>query len=192
MISLRGESAWSFYTSAGGGGGFGAFLLSGGMFVLKDLEGKLQSFDYGGFGIGMSYPLPKLLRLPQLTLPTITLRGQEFGATGSIADFPSDGIVYVTDACHGSDLTAQQLEGGVIYFDGGLGWLRGYGGSVLLAGIKKELLEMGIMIPSLMRLAIASAPAVIVMRGQNEGLQQSAGADFMLGQIQWEGIYRDD
>jgi len=88
--------------------------------------------------------------------------------------------VYVIQACHGFDLTAQQLEGAVIYFDGGVGWLRSYSESIVFAGIKKELQEMGITIPKLMGLATNSAPAVIVMEGQNPKIFQKISKELPL------------
>jgi hypothetical protein len=189
MINLRGESSWAFYTSAGGGGGIGPLIVSGGMFVLKDPDGKLQRFNYAGSGLGWSFPLPKLLRTPHLTLPTIMYKGQEIGATGATVDFPGEGIVYITEACHGSDLTPKQIEGGAIYFDAGIGWLRGFSGTIMMAGINPELLEAGVLIQRVMNLAISTAPAVIFMYGQNEGLQQSAGLDGMFGQISYKGLF---
>ena len=161
------------------------------MFVLRTPEGQLLRFNYGGSGMGWTFPFPKMLRLPQLTLPKIMLSGHEFGAIGSTADFPSNGVVYVTEACHGPDLSAQQIEGGTIYFDGGLGYLRGYGVSVFLAGLNEELMEAGILIPRAMELAIASAPAVIFIKGQNEGLQESVGGGILFGQIAEKGQYDD-
>lgn len=192
MINIRGKSAWSFYTSAGGSASIGPLLASGGMFVLEDPEHNLRRFDYAGFGAGTGQPIPKLLRMPKLALPKITLKGQEFGIAGATKDFPTNGVVYITEACHGADLTPEQLEGGAIYFDLGAGWLRGYSGTLMVAGINPELLQMGIMIQRLIELAISCAPAVILMSGQNEGLQESVSADFMFGQITYKGgVYSD-
>jgi hypothetical protein len=42
-----------------------------------------------------------------------------------------------------------------------------------------------------MSLAINTAPAVIIVRAVNEGLQDGLSAGFMLGQMQWQGIYED-
>ncbi|NIF77014.1 hypothetical protein F3J20_06295 [Paraburkholderia sp. Cy-641] len=168
----------------------GAFLVSVGLLVLDDPEGKRQQFKYAGFGMGISVPIPKLLHR-KLTLPQITLKGREIAGTGSTTDFPSNGIVYETAACHGN-LTPQKLEGGAIYFDGSAGLLYGTDVTVLLCGIKPELLEMAIMIQSFMALAVNAAPAVIVVRGVNEGLQEGLGGGLMPGQIIWKGTYDND
>lgn len=191
MIRLRKESAWQFYTSAGGGVGLGPVLVSGGMFVLRDPENNLQQFNYAGSGLGMSFSLPKMLGRPNLSLPQIMLHGHELGATGATADFPSDGIVYVTEACHGPDLTPNQIEGGAVYFDAGVGWLRGYAGTMLIAGMNTTLLQTAVALPHLMGFALSQATVVVLMKGQNEGLQQSAGVDYMLGQVSYHGHYSD-
>lgn len=191
VINLRKESDWQFFTSAGGAGGAGSVLISSGMFVLTDPEEHNHKFHYGGAGVGWSYPLSKLPSRPTLALPKLTLHGHEIGATGATADFPSDGIVYVTEACHGADLTPQALVGGAIYFDGGFGWLRGYSGTLLIVGINPELLEIGVMFPPMLNLALSTATAVIFMKGQNEGLQESIGVDYMLGQVSYQGEYSD-
>jgi hypothetical protein len=144
ILDLR-KSNWTFDTSAGDGGAFGVLLTSGGLIVLDDPEGNPQKFKYGGLGMGLSVPLPKLLH-PKLTLPKITIRGQEIAGTGSTTDFPGKGVVYETVACHGG-LTPQKLDGGVIYFDGSAGFLYGKGVTVMLCGINPELLQIGVLMP---------------------------------------------
>jgi hypothetical protein len=191
VINLRKESAWTFNTSAGGGGGLGDYVASKGMFVLKDPKGDLQRFNYGGLGLGLSVPLPKLMRKPHLAMPKIMLRGHELSFTGATADFPSDGTVYVTEACNGPDLTIEQLEGSTIYCDLAIGWLRGYSWTLMIAGINQELLELGIMMQPAWSMAIATAPALIFMRGQNEGVQQSIGVDGVFGEIQYAGPFSE-
>ncbi|WP_322045256.1 hypothetical protein [Paraburkholderia sp. J67] len=188
ILDLR-KSSWTFDTSSGGGTGFGALLMSGGLIVLDDPEGNRQKFKYGGLGMGLSVPLPKLLHR-KLTLPKITFRGQEIAGTGSTTDFPSQGVIYETAACHGG-LTPRKLDGGVIYFDGSAGLLYGKGVTVMLCGIDPELLEIGIMMRPVMTLAVNTASAVIVFRGVNEGLQEGLSGGLMLGQMQWQGIYEE-
>jgi hypothetical protein len=191
MINLGRESAWTFHTSAGGGGGLGDYVASKGMFVLKDPKGNLQQFNYGGIGLGISVPIPKLMRKPHLALPNITLRGHELTLSGASVDFPSDGTVFVTEACRGPDVTIGQLEGATIYFDLAVGWLRGHSWTIMIAGINQELLELGVMMRPAWNLAIATAPAVIFMHGDNEGVQQSAGIDGVFGGIQYAGRYSE-
>lgn len=191
MINLRKESAWTFNTSAGGSGGLGAFVAAKDMFVLADPKEELQQFNFGGAGIGWSWSLPKMLRKPHLSLPKITLNGHELGVTGSTVDFPSNGVVYVTEACRGPDLTIEQLEGAAVFFDFAVGWLRGRSWTVMIAGINQELIEMGVFLEPVWNMAIATAPAVIFMQGDNEGLQERAGVDGMIGEIQYAGPYSE-
>ena len=191
MINLKKESLWTFHTSEGGSGGLGDYIASKGMFVLKDPRGKLQQFNYGGVGLGLSVPIPKLMRKPHLALPDIMFHGREFSFSGATADFPSDGSVYITEACHGPDLTIDQLEGSTIYYDLAIGWIRGYSWTLMIAGINQELLELGVMMRPAWNLAIATAPAVIFMHGQNAGMQQSIGVDGVFGGLQYTGPYSE-
>ena len=62
----------------------------------------------------------------------------------------------------------------------------------MLIGINRELLLMGIVKPELIGMAIRSAPAALVMTGVNEGLQDTAGFAFMLGQIKYDGLFSAD
>jgi hypothetical protein len=61
----------------------------------------------------------------------------------------------------------------------------------MILGISRELILLGIGKPDLIGTAIRSAPAVLTMTGVNEGLQNSLGGAFMLGQITYKGLYAD-
>ncbi len=191
MIHIRKDSAWTFDTSAGGSGGLGDLVASKGMFVLKDPKGNLQRFNYGGAGLGFSTSISGLLHKPELALPKITLHGHELSLTGATVDFPSSGTVYVTEGCRGPDLTIEQLEGPTVYYDLAVGWLRGYSWTMMILGVNQELMEVGVMLWPAWEMAMALAPAVIFMQGQNEGLQQGGGFDGMLGEVHYAGPYSD-
>ncbi|SMG60075.1 hypothetical protein SAMN06265784_11547 [Paraburkholderia susongensis] len=86
----------------------------------------------------------------------------------------------------------RSLEGGTVYLEGAGGYLLGGNGSLMMLGISRTLLLMGIAKPDLIGMAVRSAPAVLTMAGVNEGLQNVAGIAFMLGQITYKGLYADD
>jgi len=82
------------------------------------------------------------------------------------------------------DLKApRSLEGGTVYLEGAGGYLLGGNGSLMMQGISRALLLMGVAKPDLIGMAIRSAPAALTMAGVNEGLQNMAALAFMPGQI---------
>ncbi|WP_233835894.1 hypothetical protein [Paraburkholderia sp. ZP32-5] len=192
MIVLR-KSRWNFDTSADAGIGFGAFNSEGGMFALDEPSGKTHQYIYSGFGMGISRGLSSMLRIPRFALPKIIVKNDELSGSGSTTDFTSQGKLYLTDSFKGADIVSpQSLEGGTIYLEGTVGYLFGGAGSFMLLGINRDLLLMGVVKPDLLGMAIRSAPAALIMEGVNEGLQDTVGFAFMLGQIKYTGLYTDD
>lgn len=96
----------------------------------------------------------------------------------------------MTEAFHGAELRTKDFEGGVIYLDWSAGYLAGWAGSYLLAGINRELMEAA-MLPwasaAFLRQAIMSAPVFIKTHGQMEGLTDAMGGGLMFGQIVHQG-----
>ncbi|MBN3803233.1 hypothetical protein GXB81_09215 [Paraburkholderia sp. Ac-20336] len=169
-------------------------LASGGVIVVDPPSGPPRKFEYSGVGIGLSIPILKWLKLQKLELPKISIRGHGIGGSGSAKGFDSNGTVYMTETFHGDELEAQNFEGGIIYLDWSAGYLAGWSGSYLLAGINLELMKAA-MVPwaggTFLRQAIMSAPVFIKTQGRMEGLTDSIGAGLMFGQIHYQGAEAD-
>lgn len=189
-INALRESRWRYDTGAGGGTGLELLLVSGGVIVLDPPSGQPQQFAYTGEGIGVSVPLLKWLKLQKLELPKLTVRGHGIGATGSTKGFDSGGAVYMSEAFHGAELQAKDFAGGVIYIDWSIGYLAGWAGSYMLAGIDPELMTAA-MVPwagaAFIRQAMMSAPVFIKTHGRMEGLTDSMGGGLMFGHMVYEG-----
>ncbi|NIF79362.1 hypothetical protein F3J20_18545 [Paraburkholderia sp. Cy-641] len=183
MKILR-KSGWTFDTSAGGGAGYGMFSTEGGIFVLDDLEGNRHRYFFSAFGLSLSWALTSLLRIPKLALPKIIVKGDELSGSAATSNFKSYGKLFLTESFKGVDLKdPRSLEGGTVYLEGAGGYLLGGNGSLMMLGISRALLLMGVAKPDLIGMAIRSAPAALTMAGVNEGLQNMAALAFMPGQI---------
>ncbi|WP_431018543.1 hypothetical protein ACQ4K0_10980 [Burkholderia cepacia] len=184
------ESQWKFKTGAGGGVGLDLFLASGGVIVLKPPSGQLEQFAYTGTGMGVSVPILKWLKLGKLELPKLNVRGHGVSGAGATKGFDSDGDVYMTEAFHGQELQLKNFEGGVIYIDWSIGYLAGWSGTFMLAGIDPRLMKLATVPVAggiFMRQAIMSAPIFIKTQGQMEGLADSLGIGLMFGQMTYQG-----
>lgn len=177
MLALR-RSNWRFDTGSTGGAGLGPLLASGGKFILTDPAYQEQAFYYGGCGIGWSKSA-SLFKMLDLGLPRFFHFPREVTGTGSTLDFTSSGSIYMTSAFHGKELKRSDMVGASIYIDADVGIVAdGYGATIMLLGMNSALMMMGISMPQMpfFRLAISEAPAVLVMRGFNVGLQSGAMA----------------
>jgi hypothetical protein len=182
MFSLR-ESKWSFNTSATAGLGIELLSMSGGKIVLDDPQKQTHDFSYTGFGLGVfDKPIPKI------KLPPVPILNRGISGSGSVEGFYSDGYLYMTDSFHGHELTKSDIQGSTVYLDASAGLLAGYGASVMLLGINTALLMPSLVNPGLFSNlaanAIRSAPALLFMHGQSEGLIASiAGVSAMIGYL---------
>ncbi|WP_159069081.1 hypothetical protein [Burkholderia metallica] len=189
LKTLR-ESRWKFNTGAGGGLGLDLFLTSGGVVVLKPPAGPLEQFAYAGTGMGVSVPILKLLRLGKFELPKLNIRGRGVAGAGATKGFDSDGTVYMTEAFRGQELQLKNFEGGVIYIDWSVGYLAGWSGTFMLAGIDPSLMKLATVPVAgtmFLRRAIMSAPVFIKTQGRMEGLADSFGVGLMFGQMTYQG-----
>ncbi|MFM0624863.1 hypothetical protein [Paraburkholderia xenovorans] len=192
MKVLR-KSKWKFNTSAGAGAGYGPFSAESGMFVLDDTSGHACQYLYTGFGPTFSREITSLLHIPKLALPKIIIIKDELGGSGSTTSFDSVGALFLSETFKGNDLGDPKcLEGGTIYLEGAAGYLFGGTGSLMMLGINRSLLFMGIVKPDLIGVAIRSAPALLVMAGDNGGPQNSAGFGFFIGGIEFKGRDSED
>lgn len=192
MTILR-ESHWEFITSAGMGAEFGILGYETGMFVLKDTSGQFHKYLYSGFGIASSRGLSTLLHAPRLALPKIIVKNGQLSGSGSTTGFTSLGKLFLTDAFKNADLTdPKSLEGGTIYLAGAAGYLYGGAMSFMFLGLNRALLVMGVAKPDFIGMAIRSAPAALLMAGDNAGLQDAAGFSYMFGQIDYKGLYDEN
>lgn len=176
-------SEWQFDTAATGGIGIEILSASGGSIILADPIKQRHSFSYSGFGLGfISFPIPKV------KLPPVPILNRTIEVTGASKSFDGGGILFMTESLHGEELSKADLQGGTVYLDGGTGLLAGYGGSVMLLGINTAYLAPWLLNPglgaNLAANAIKQAPALLVMRGQTEGLLASVlGVSAMLGYL---------
>ncbi|MFP3568132.1 hypothetical protein [Paraburkholderia sp. SIMBA_030] len=182
MLSIR-ESKWNYNTSATAGLGVELLSMSGGRIVIDDPEKQAQGFSYSGFRFGLvNIPIPKI------HLPPLPALNREISGTGSVEDFYSNGYLYMTDSFHGKELTKSDIQSGTVYLDAGTGFLAGYGLSVMLLGINAALLMPWLVNPGLFSNlasnAIKSAPALLFMHGESEGLIASiGGVSAMIGYL---------
>lgn len=196
-MTLR-PSKWGYDTGSTGGIGVGALLASGGKFLLTDPTEQDQEFTYAGTGIGSGRTVG-FLKIFDIGLPKFLHLPREVAGTGSTLDYTSSGSVYMTSAFRGSELKRSDFVGGTIYIDAGVGVIAdGYSATIMLLGMNSALMMMGISMPQLpfFKLAINEAPAVLVMRGFNTGLQSGAmtqgklqlgagaGAGILIGHVQ--------
>ncbi|WP_321818263.1 MULTISPECIES: hypothetical protein [unclassified Paraburkholderia] len=183
------ESNWKYDTGAGGGGGIDVVLASGGVVVLDPPTGQPEQFAYAGVGMGITFPILKWLKLGKLELPKLNVQGRSVGASGATKGFDSSGKVYMTEAFRGTELEIRNFEGGVIYVDWSLGYLAGWSGTFMLAGIDPRLMKLAT-VPvagaAFMRQAIMSAPVFIRTVGRMEGLTDSLGGGIMFGQLTYQ------
>ncbi|MBZ5795283.1 hypothetical protein K8353_34705 [Burkholderia contaminans] len=160
------------------------------MFALSDVQGESHRYVYAGFGIGRSVALASLVKFSKLSLPRIVIKNDSLGGTGATTEFTSAGRLFLTDSFKGVDLTdPKRLEGGTVYFQGAGGYLFGGAGSLMLLGLNRSLLMMGIAKPDFIGMAIRSAPAALWVAGFNEGLQDAVGYSYMFGHIDYKGMY---
>ncbi|WP_147309945.1 hypothetical protein [Paraburkholderia sp. BL6669N2] len=163
------------------------------MFAVKDQAGMSHKYAFTGFGMGKTWALSSALHLSKFALPKIMVKKNELGGAGATTDFPSWGTVFLTDAFKGTDLTdPKSLKGGSVYLEGAGGYLFGASGSLMILGINRSLLVMGIAKPDFIGTAIRTAPAALISGGFNEGLQDSAGGAYLFGQVDYKGLYSDN
>ncbi len=95
----------------------------------------------------------------------------------------------MTESFHGDELQTKNFEGGVIYLDWSIGYLAGWAGSYMLAGINLELMKAAMMPWAggvFLHRAIMSAPVFIKTHGRMEGLADSIGGGLMFGQMAYQ------
>ncbi|SIT42943.1 conserved membrane hypothetical protein [Paraburkholderia piptadeniae] len=175
-------SKWTFDTSAGLGLGFGVLAMSGGMISLKDPGNKPHHFHYGGFGIGFS----RGLSLKKIEIPESIVQNYVPSGSGSLASFPSTGIVYMTKAFKRTELTEADICGMAAYVEIGGGVVAGYAGTLMFLGLNQSLVLPAFEFPQfahLLYVAISQAPAVLFMRGASMGPQAGVGVNGMLGML---------
>nr|WP_244116335.1 hypothetical protein [Burkholderia cepacia] len=189
-VSILRPSNWSYKTGATGGVSIEFVVASGGTIVLADPAGKLTDFYYGGVGVGIGFGLrvPKI-KLPRFSLPEIKIpkiAGREVGGAGSAKSFDSAGLIYMAPGFHGTELSESDFQGATVYLDGGVGIGYGKAGSAMILGINSAQLALGLSNPALSwlaEIAIAHAPAILIMGGTTVGLQAGAGAGILVGYL---------
>ena len=187
MSWLR-KSGWKYSTGAGGGASIEFVMASGGDIILTTPDERAQSFYYGGVGVGLGVglKLPRV-KLPKFTIPEIKvpkLAGRNVGGAGSTFDFPSGGLVFMTSAFRGEELSRSDLQGATVYLDGSAGAVVSQAGTVMLLGINSAKLAFGLTSPSRIWMAeeaIFQAPALLYMHGRSAGLQAGFGAGVFIG-----------
>ncbi|WP_407973302.1 hypothetical protein ACJ51O_36200 (plasmid) [Burkholderia pyrrocinia] len=189
-MSILRPSNWSYKTGATGGVSIEFVVASGGTIVLADPAGTETDFYYGGVGVGIGFGLrvPKI-KLPRFSVPEIKIpkiAGHEVGGAGSLKSFDSAGLIFMAPAFSGAELTKSDFQGATVYLDGGVGIGYGKAGSAMILGINSAQLALGLSSPAmtwLAEIAIAHAPAILLMGGTTVGLQAGAGAGILVGYL---------
>lgn len=178
MEDLR-LSKWKFDTSDGLSLGFAFTAMSGGLVSLIDPKKKTHHFHYGGFGVGGSVGFS----LTKIEMPKGIIENYIPSGSGSLTSFPSKGTVYMTRAFKGDELTKADICGVAAYAEFGASAVAGYGGTIMFLGLNQLLVLAGEAAPPLhlIGLAIAEAPAILVMQGSSVGPSVSFGANGLLG-----------
>ncbi|WP_213230201.1 hypothetical protein [Caballeronia sp. NK8] len=160
------------------------------MIVLTDAAGKTHQFKYGGIGgsTGISR-LPSRFRLPDIPIPKFLSKSGTIVGSGATTDFDGGGWVFQTSD---RKLSPEDFEGPTLYFEFSGGVLIAGGVSVLLVGLKEEIVVPFIFNPALFsNLLFGHASALIVAVGVSEGFIDGIGAGMMFGSISYGGLYDD-
>ncbi|WP_321962616.1 hypothetical protein [Paraburkholderia sp. J7] len=191
---LKSKSNWTYDTGAGVNLGFHFLTVTDSVLVLDEPSGRAQQFKYTGSGLAASLLGLGHVKLSRLELPKLTILDRNFSGSVSGKGFTSGGAAYMTEAFHGAELHIGDFEGGTVSFDGSGGYIAGWSGSVIFAGIRLTMMEAliaSVGIPfarnMFLQLALGSAPIIILNYGQTEGLIDSVGVDFMYGQLTYQG-----
>ena len=181
MLFIR-PSSWSYKTAANGGVGVAFVVASGGNIELYDPTGRVVNFWYGGLGAGWSFGF----KIPKVKLPTLKVRGLPVGAAGALKAFPSGGAIFMTDSFQQKELTHSDIQGAIVFIDGGIGALLGVGGTAILFGINPALLALALASPTmpfLLQSALSSAKGVLVMGGVAVSVQAGGGIGGLVGYL---------
>ncbi len=174
-------SAWKYATSASGALGVGFIAASGGTLYLTDPAGRTQHFYYGGLGGGVGFGV----RLPKIPRPSF--RGSSVSGTGAATAFPSTGIIYKARSIGRRELTPGDIQGAVMFVEGGLGLGVGGAGTSMIFGINTALMIAAALSPVVSTLlvnrAMATATGVMVFAGVNAGLQAGGGVAGLVGYL---------
>lgn len=176
VVTIKKKSSWEFDTFGSGGVSVGYVAANGGTVRLKDPQGIIHSFYYGGIGAGISAGL----KLPKIG--KVQVRTKKGPLTGSIgpAPFPSKGSLFITNDFSGDELEKSNLRGLCAFVDIGAGIIVGYSGVALLLNLSPWWLSG---IPATIPLLLGSADAVLLMRGPNVGIQAQIGGAAFLGAL---------
>ncbi|WP_454825828.1 hypothetical protein [Paraburkholderia xenovorans] len=181
MAYLR-QSKWTYDTSATLGFSLGFSVISGGMISLNDPDRNPHHFHFGAFGAGIS----RGLALTRIEVPQTIVRNYDFSGSVALEDFKSGGVVFMTDAFQGRELSLSDIQGVTAYIEGGVAAFSGFGGDVMFLGLDPIPFLTSIAFPGfshLMTLAIDRAPAVLLMGGSIVGPQVATGLSALIGQL---------
>lgn len=189
-MSILRRSKWRYQTGSSGGANFEFVIATGGEIILIDPAGQSTDFYYGGVGggLGMGFHLSKI-KIPKFKLPDIKaprIAGHKIGAARSLESFDSAGVVFMTAAFHGAELSRSDLQGAIVCIDAGAGLAYGKAGTAMLLGINSAKLAMGLSNSAQYWMAleaIAEAPAVLLAGGTTVGLIAGGGLGMWVGYL---------
>ncbi|WET11416.1 MULTISPECIES: hypothetical protein [unclassified Pseudomonas] len=183
-------SRWQYQTASGGGLTVALVAGSGGSIILRSPQGENVSYRYGGVGVGIGFGA----RLPRFGKINIQVKGKSVAAAGAAEAFPSTGMVFVSDALVGRDLTSDDITGPCLYTEVGAGLVVGGSAMALLFGLDPKLLALAAVLSSnpatsliasatVNRQLLQSAKGAVVMAGMNAGVQAGGGAVISMGYL---------
>jgi hypothetical protein len=103
---------------------------------------------------------------------------------GSITDFPSGGSLFRAASRKGRELALSDIQGGIMFVEGGLGLIAGGSGDAMLFGMNPILLIAALSNPALsplMARAIQTAEGAMIFGGVNLGVQAGGGVAGLVG-----------
>lgn len=118
MFTVKKLSSWTYHTSAGQSVSYGYAGAASGDLILKNPEGEDVTFHYQSAGVGKSVGFSTV--------------------SSSTKDSYSDGLIYVMDACHGDELTRQDIEGYFLSVEVSVGAALGESAAAMLLGLNSR------------------------------------------------------
>jgi hypothetical protein len=184
MFGIKKESAWTFETSATGGGGVAFVALEGGAIYLRDPKGNPVTLHFGAAGAGLSWGL-KLPKIGKINLPKV--RGKSVGGVGAPAAFPNTGKLYILNTFRGNELSRRDITGACAFAEVYTGAVVGGSASAIVFGMNPLWLAGLCLGPAALTITetklFGSATGLLLTAGLNVGLVAGAGVGAFLGGI---------
>jgi hypothetical protein len=184
MFGIKKESAWTFETSATGGGGVAFVAVEGGAIYLRDPKNQPVTVHFGAAGAGLSWGL-KLPKIGKINLPKV--RSKSIGGVLAPSAFPNTGKLYILDTFRGDELARRDITGACAFVEVYTGAIAGGSASAIVFGMNPVWLAGLAFGTAAMTITetklFASATGLLLTAGLNVGLVAGAGVGVFLGGI---------